>query len=165
MEQTPKPTPEHLWLKQLVGDWSFESRGSMGNEDDVVELRGTESVRMLGDLWILSDMDGAMPGGERCTAVMTIGFDPDRNLFIGTWVGSMMTSMFHYEGSLDEGRRVLTLNTSGPHFANPAASATYRDIIELNDDGTRTMRSEILLGDGSWQTFNRGVFHRTSGSG
>jgi hypothetical protein len=165
MEQTPTPTPEHLWLKQLVGDWTFESKGSMGNEDDVAELRGTESVRMLGDFWVVSDMDGSMPGGDRCTAVMTIGFDPERGVFIGTWVGSMMASMFIYEGSLDEGRRVLTLNTTGAHYADPSASATYRDIIELNEDGTRTMRSEILLDDGSWQTFNRGLFRRTAGSG
>lgn len=47
------------------------------------------------------------------TTIMTIGYDPHRQRFVGTFVASMMTHLWMYEGALDDGERVLTLETEG----------------------------------------------------
>src|SRR5687768_17755328 len=44
-----------------------------------------------------SDLDGT-----DMTAVITVGFDPAKGNFVGTWVGSMMTNLWVYKGWLEE---------------------------------------------------------------
>ncbi len=49
-----------------------------------------------------------MPGGGMATTTMTLGFDPDRGHFTGTFVGSMMTHLWLHQGTPDPDRGVLT---------------------------------------------------------
>ena len=42
-----------------------------------------------------------MPGGGTATTMMTLGDDPQKKRFVGTWVGSMMTYLSVYDGELD----------------------------------------------------------------
>jgi len=169
------PTAEHEWLKQLVGEWEFESEAREGPDTEPVRMSGAESVRMLGDLWVVGEMRGEMSGGGLCVALMTIGFDParggrgtergtgrgeGRGKFVGAWVGSPMTHMFVYEGELDAARKVLTLDTTGPSFTDPSQEARYQDIVELPGDGTRILRSQFRDADGKWHEFMRGLFRR-----
>ena len=100
-----EPTPQHEWLKQLVGEWSYRSECPAGPDGEALTAEGKEHVRMLGDLWMVGESTGLMPGGGSMTAVMTVGYDPEKERFVGTWVGSPMTAMFVYEGTLDEGAR------------------------------------------------------------
>ena len=159
--EMPKPTAEHQWLQKLAGDWTYEHACSGGADGESVTSTGSESVRMVGDYWAVGEMEGEMPGtSDRFTSLLTIGFDPAIGKFVGTWVGSMMTKMFVYEGELDDAKRVLTMNTRGPSFTDPEVEADYQDIIELNDDGSRVFRSQCKNDDGSWTEFMRGVYHR-----
>ena len=43
------PQKEHLWLNKLLGEWTTE----MTEPDSKETCTGTESVRKLGDLWVL----------------------------------------------------------------------------------------------------------------
>ena len=43
------------------------------------------------------------------TTLMTLGYDPRKKRFVGTFVGSMMTNLWIYDGELDKDERVLTL--------------------------------------------------------
>jgi uncharacterized protein DUF1579 len=45
---------------------------------------------------------------------MTLGYDPEKKQYVGTWVGSMMSYLWVYDGSLDAEEKVLTLNAEGP---------------------------------------------------
>ena len=112
----PDPTPEHEWLKQLVGEWTYENTCTMGPDPETMTTTGRESISMLGELWTIGEMEGDMPGAGTMKAIMTLGFDPAKGKFIGTWIGSPMTFMFIYEGSLDEARRTLTLDTPRPRL-------------------------------------------------
>src|SRR3954452_23175039 len=88
---------------------------------------GTESVRSLGGLWIVADGQGEMPGGGAATMVLTLGYDPQKQRFVGTWVGSMMTNLWVYDGTLDAAARVLTLNAEGPSMSGDGRTAKYQD--------------------------------------
>src|SRR5262245_18041863 len=107
--EMPQPQSEHKWLQRLVGDWEYEHECNMGPDQPPMKMTGTESVRSLGGLWTMGEGRGEMPGGEVGTTMMTLGYDPTTQRFVGTFIGSMMTHMWIYNGTLDAAGKVLTL--------------------------------------------------------
>src|SRR5438045_8337211 len=105
---------EHEWLQQLVGEWTVEMEAAMAPGQPPTKVTGTESVRSLGGLWVLCEGRSEMPGGGAGTMLMTLGYDPAKQRFVGTFIGSMMSHMWLYEGTLDSAGKVLTLDTAGP---------------------------------------------------
>jgi len=41
--------------------------------------------------------------------MMTLGYDPQKKRYLGTWIGSMMSHLWVYEVELDASGSVLTL--------------------------------------------------------
>jgi hypothetical protein len=156
-----KPQRQHHWLSKFLGEWTTESEAAEPGKP-AETLRGTESVRSLGGLWILADGQGAMPGGGSATMQMTLGYDPQKQRFVGTWVGSMMTNLWVYTGSLDPSERVLTLEAEGPDMAGTGKMAKYRDVIEFKSDDHRTLSSYALGDDGAWHQFMTAHYRRKS---
>jgi hypothetical protein len=137
-EFTPAaPQEQHEWLRRFLGEWTSEGGGA----------NGTETVTALGDLWIVARGEGEMP------SQMTLGFDPVRNRFVGTWVGSMMTHHWVYDGERDATGSVITLNSEGPAFDGSARTQNYRDVYEFIDDNHRVLKAYVQNDDGSWQHF------------
>jgi Protein of unknown function (DUF1579) len=154
------PQKEHQWLQQLVGEWTSEAECSMGPGQPVTKSYGTERVRMLGGLWMLGEGEGEMPGGGMATMIMTLGYDPQKNKYLGTWIGSMMTHMWHYDGEMDASGRILTLSAEGPSMAGDGTMAKYQDIIEIKGKDHRTLSSRVLGPDGSWNHFMTAHYRR-----
>lgn len=152
-------TREHLWLRRLVGRWTYESQVVVQPDQPPVTLRGTENVRPLGDLWVLLEGEGEMPDGSRGSWLMALGYDPRRQCFVGTWIGSMMSHLWLYEGTLEQGGDVLPLDTEGPAMEGERL-ARYRDVIEFVADDRRLLRSEVLGDDGQWHQFQVSEFRR-----
>lgn len=155
-----EPVSQHRWLKQLVGEWTYEYECKMGPDQPAMKLTGREKVRMLGDLWVIAESTGEMPDGGSMSSIMTVGFDPAKNRYVGSWVGSPMASMFIYEGQLDDSGKVLPLNTEGPSFTDPSKMARYQDVIEIVGEGKRTMTSQALGDDGTWTQFMQATYTR-----
>ena len=153
-----EPSNEHRWLAKLVGEWTSEARMSMGAEAQT--CRGSESVRTLGDLWVLCEGTGDMPGCGTAKMLMTLGYDPAKRRFVGTWVGSMMTHMWVYDGTLDASQRILTLESEGPSMTGDGKIGRYRDVIELKSNDHRTLTSHAQGPDGSWQSFMTAEYRR-----
>jgi hypothetical protein len=156
-----KPQDEHQWLQKLVGEWSYEVE-VMADPDQVPDQSpeqalekstGTESVRTLGGFWILAEGQGEMPGCGTATTLMTIGYDPQKQRYIGTWVGSMMSFLWIYDGELDTAGKSLTLNSEGPAMTGEGKMAKYKDVIEFTSDDQRVMTSHLLGDDGQWHKF------------
>jgi hypothetical protein len=158
----PEPQPQHRWLQKLVGEWTFEVEAEMGPDKPVDKSKGTESVRAVGDLWILGEGRGEMPGGGSATMLITLGYDVERKRFVGTWIGSMMAHLWIYDGELDAAERVLTLNAEGPSMAGDGKMAKYQDIIEFKSPRHRTLTSRMRGQDGQWKHFMTAHYHRKS---
>jgi Protein of unknown function (DUF1579) len=158
--QIPEPTPEHQYLLQLVGDWDLESECKLGPDQPPSKSTGTQSTRALGSFWTLGDMDTAGPHNSRMKSLITLGFDPQRGKFVGSFVSSCMTYHWLYEGYLDDQQRILTLEAEGPSFAGDGSMAKYQDIIEVIDQDTYLFRSQYQNGDGRWTEFMRGKHTR-----
>lgn len=162
MEMKSTPEKEHRWLQRLVGDWTSEAEATMEPGTPLETFRGTERVRQLGDLWILAEGQGEMPGGGRATMLMTLGYDPRTKRFVGTWIGSMMSHLWLYDGALDAADRVLTLDSEGPSVAGDGTLARYRDVIEVRSDDHRVLTSHVLGDDGAWRPFMTAHYRRTT---
>jgi hypothetical protein len=154
--QPVTPQPEHQWLHKLVGEWTYETECIMGPDQPPMKHSGTEVVRSLGGLWTLGEGTN-----EHGTSLMTLGYDPVQQRFVGTFVASMMTHLWVYNGSLDADGRVLTMDCEGPTFTEAGGMAHYQDIFEFLDDGRRTLKSQTRQPDGSWKQFMSGVYTRT----
>lgn len=155
-----EPQKEHRWLDKFIGDWSFEAQARMAAGQPVETFRGKEHVRSLGGLWIVAEGEGEMPGGGIATTLMSLGYDSANRRYIGTWIGSMMSYLWVYDGKLDAAERVLTLDAVGPSFGTDNKLAKYQDITEFKDDGLRIMTSRILTDNGTWQEFMTAQYRR-----
>ena len=151
--QALKKTQEHAWLQQLVGVWRGEGSCSMGPGQPDQSWTVEESVRAIGDVWVQCESHGHMPDGDPCVMLITLGYDPDKQRFTGTFVGSMMTYLWVYEGALDPDGRTLTLDAQGPSMNGDGTLAKYQDIVEFRGEDERSLSSQIQLPDGTWQKF------------
>ena len=152
-----EPQQEHRWLEQLLGTWSVTSdmTGDSGSE-------WIERVRSLHGLWVVAEGEGEMPGGGAATTMMTLGYDPRRQCYVGTWVGSMMTHMWVYEGHLDATGKNLTLDCEGEDFEQPGRMARYQDIITMKSPDHRLLTARIQSADGSWKQIMQAEYRRQS---
>lgn len=158
--QTAEPREEHRWLERLVGEWTFEMEAVAQPGEPSQKDTGTESVRSLGGVWVVCEGRGQMPDGSPATSIMTLGYDPAKARFVGTFVGSMMTHLWIYDGELDPAGNVLVLDTEGPSFTDEGKMAKYRDTIEIRSDDHRVMTSSVQGDDGSWTQFMTSHYRR-----
>ncbi|MBL8856026.1 MAG: DUF1579 domain-containing protein [Planctomycetaceae bacterium] len=158
--QMPEVTTEHQWLLKLVGDWDLRSECVMGPDQPPSVMVGKQRTRALGSLWTLGEMEMPGPDGQTLPSLITLGFDPARGKFVGSFITSCMTFHWLYEGSLDAQQRVLTLDAEGPSFSGDGTMVNYQDIIEVVDDDTYLFSSRLQNPDGTWTRFMHGTHKR-----
>ena len=157
-----EPQKEHGWLQQLVGDWTYtaECDGPPGQPDQKMKSSGTQTYSSLGGFWLVGEGEGEMPGGGPASTRLTIGYDPAKGHYVGSWVGSMMPMMWIYEGELDAAGKVLTLKSVGPSFSGDGTFATYHDVVEVVDADTHIFHSRVQNQDGSMTEFMTAEYRR-----
>lgn len=155
-----EPQKEHHWLHKMVGEWTCEGEATMEPGQPPVKWKATETVRSLGGLWTIAEGEGEMPGGGVSHSVMTLGYDPQKKRYVGTFIASIMTYLWIYDGELDATGKTLTLNAEGPNMAVEGTMAKYKDSIELKSDDYRVMTSHMLGDDGQWHNFMTAHYRR-----
>jgi hypothetical protein len=143
------PQKEHQWLNQLVGEWDTEGEIHIAPGMEPIKSTGTDTSRMLGGFWLLSDVRGEVMG-TGIEARFTIGYDAGKKKYVGSWVDSMTSYMWTYEGSVDETGKILTLNTQGPSPQGGGQTAKFKEVIEIKNMDERTFTSSIQGEDGTW---------------
>lgn len=165
-EQAPPmhatPQKEHQWLEKLMGEWTYEGEAAMAPGQAPEKFTGTESFRSLGGLWFIGESEGEAPGGETARMIITLGYDPQKQSYVGTWIGSMMTNMFVYTGEVDPSETKLSLHTEGPHMAKEGETAQYKEVIEFKSDDERTFTSYMQGDDGQWNELMTASYRRKS---
>jgi hypothetical protein len=116
---------------------------------------------ILGDLLVRAGLllASTFRGGP-ATTLFTLGHDPAKKRFVGTFLGSMMTNLWIYDGGLDAAEKVLTLDTEGPSFTDPNKTARYQDVIEVVSDEHRILSSQVLGDNGQWRRFMTAHYRR-----
>lgn len=159
-------TKEHQWLQQLVGQWTFEAEMFGGPDQPSMKTKGKETVRMFGDNWLIAEGVGEMPCPESETSVgytcLTLGYSPEKQAIIGTWIGSMMNHMWIYEGSLDPEKGLVVLNTTGPKCDGSSGNANYRESVQLVSSEERLFFSAVQTDDGEWVNMMKATYRRVA---
>ena len=154
-QEAPKaatPEKEHEWLAQLAGEFTTDAEAVFSPELPPFKCSGTATARTVGGFWIVNEHKSE-PMGVPMLGIMTVGYDPAKKKFVGTWVDSMTSHMWKYEGSLDKTGKILTLEAEGPSMTDPSKMGKYRDVIEVKSDDHRVLTSAMQGADGKWTTF------------
>ncbi|HZM00680.1 MAG TPA: DUF1579 domain-containing protein [Planctomycetota bacterium] len=153
------PTEQHAWLHQLVGEWTFSCSAPAQDGSQPWTMEGTESIRSLGGQWIVAE-GRATVDGQPMQTMMSLGYDPEKQAFIGTWIDTIQPLIWSLRGTLDAGKTTLTLEAEGPSFDDPAKTSLYRDALELKDKDHKSVTSSVQGADGTWTTFMRAEYVR-----
>lgn len=151
--------PPADFLEALAGEWSVVSEAKLGPGQEPLRSESREVARMIGGTWLVAESTGTARGTP-FTSILTLGWDPSRERFVGTWISGRQTHMWTYTGSLDPSGSRLTLETEGPIMGDPERLAQYREIIEVEGPSSKVMRSMILGPDGEWFEFQRAEYRR-----
>jgi hypothetical protein len=155
-----EPQREHRWLQKLIGEWTYESEMPGPEGQPSQKMTGSERVRAIGEIWVQGEGTGQMPDGTPATSQITLGYDPAKKRFVGTWLGSMMNHLWIYDGELSADERKLTLSSDGPSMTEEGKLAKYRDVIELKNENLRSMTAFVQGADGQWTQFMTMDYHR-----
>lgn len=159
---TVTPQKEHDWLQQMVGEWTYEHEAVMGPDQPPHKATGEESARTLGGVWVLSEGRGLMPDGNPAITQMMLGYDPTKKRFVGTFIGSMMTFMWVYDGELEADGKTLSLYCDGPSFTEEGKMAPYKDVITIVSPDHRMLTSHTKGPNGEWVRFMTANYYRKS---
>jgi hypothetical protein len=155
-----EPTREHKWLQKFVGDWTYETEAVMEPGQPPTKMTGSETIRALGEIWVQGQGTSQMPDGSPAETQITLGYDPTKKRFVGTWLGTMMAHLWIYDGELSADERTLTLNSEGPSMTEEGKRANYRDVFEFKNDNLRTLTAFVQGADGQWSEFMTMDYHR-----
>jgi hypothetical protein len=155
----PQPHDPTDFLRQLEGDWLVVTEATLGPGQEPIRSESRKAARMVGR-WLVAESEGIAANGRPFTSILTLGYDPHEERFVGTWIDSMQAHMWSYHGTLDEPGTVLTLATEGPILGDPTRIAQYRELIEVVDADHALIRSMILGPDGEWFEFARAEHRR-----
>ncbi len=156
-----QPTAEHKWLQALHGTWKFETSCRMGPDQPPVKQEGTLIGRPVGEFWTLLECSGTDTEAQPWFTQFTLGYDPVQNSFVGSFIASMMSHFWLYQGSLDQENNILTLDNEGPRLDQPGGQARYQDIFELISPDHFKLRSQMLGDNGEWIPFMEADHYRT----
>lgn len=157
--QASEAQAPHAWLQRFVGSWTTTSESNAGPDQPPMECTGTMESKMLGKLWVTNRMEGTMAQGS-FQAVQTIGFDPKKKRFVGTWTDTMMPHLWVYEGQLDATGNKLILETDGPDYMGGNVTKSYRDSYQFSSEDRIVSMSEIKDDRGNWTVMMKGILTR-----
>ncbi|HTO34002.1 MAG TPA: DUF1579 domain-containing protein [Pararhizobium sp.] len=153
---------EHRWLEQLVGRWRLVFDMPDASDHGDPGGKWEETVRSLGGAWVVCETTGSMPDGSSATNILSLGFDPLKKRYVGSFVSSAMTNLWVYEGTLDETGTILTLDCDGPDFETVGRTARYQDILTIQGADRRNFSSRVQTADGTWKPIMSCDYHRLS---
>jgi hypothetical protein len=159
MPQMPPPVKEHEWLKKFVGEWDTSVEIYMEPGKPPMTCKGSETAKMIGGFWIIGEGKSEMMGTPM-SSLITLGYDPAKKKYIGTWIDGMSSYLWQYEGTVNEAGTLLTLESSGPCPMTPGKLREFRETVEFKDPDHRIFTSSIKGDDGKWTMIVKGEYHR-----
>jgi Protein of unknown function (DUF1579). len=153
-----KPQAEHKWLESLLGDWEQEGSCDTGPDQPATIHKSTVHATSLHGMWVALEHTAKSPEGDGWTSIITLGYDPKQQRYVGTFIGSMMTHLWIYNGKMDDKGR-LVLDAVGPKFGGEGM-ANYQDIIQIVSKDEWILSSRMQQDNGEWVDFMKATNKR-----
>ena len=150
--QVPTPGPEYDILEKDIGEWDVEITNYAMGEPTVT--KGTESNKMMGGFWMISDFQGSMMGLD-FKGHATSGYDSEAKKYVGTWIDSLSPGAMHMKGDYDKEKETLTMVGMAP---GPDMKPAKHRLVTAYKDGKRTMTMYITPKDGEEAKFMKMVY-------
>lgn len=115
--QFDPPGPEYDIYKKDIGKWECKMTDMQGQVTE-----GTETSKMLGGYWMLTDFQGKLFGSD-FKGHGIYGYDQTKKQYVGTWCDSLGPIQMQLTGQYDKETETLTL--SGEALGMDMKPATY----------------------------------------
>jgi hypothetical protein len=135
------PGAPHKLLASLAGSWITKSKAWMNPDEPPMEGSGAcEQKMLLGGRYLQQVYTGEMMG-EQFTGINLLGYDNHTGKYVSTWIDSMSTGIYCFEGTADAGGKNITQECC---YDDPVRGPmSWRSVTRIVDD--RTLEYEMFL--------------------
>ncbi len=106
------PGAPHKMLAELAGTWTTRTKGWMEPDKPPMESTGTcEQQMLLGGRYLQQEYRSEMMGSP-FTGINLIGYDNYTKKYVSTWIDSMSTGIYYFEGGASPDGRTITQECS-----------------------------------------------------
>ena len=128
------PGAQHKLLASLAGSWITKTRASMEPGKPKVESTGTCEQEMILDGHYLQQTYSGDMMGNPFTGINLIGYDNHSKKYVSTWVDSMSTAIYYFEGTASADGKTITQVSS---YDDPVRGPVlWRSVTRIVDDNT-----------------------------
>ncbi len=128
------PGAPHKMLAKLVGTWTTRTRVWMEPDKPPMEGTGTCEQKVLFDGRYLQQKYIGEMMGSSFTGINLIGYDNHAHKYVSTWIDSMSTAIYYFEGTAGEDGKTITQVCS---YNDPVRGPTvWRSVTRIVDDDT-----------------------------
>lgn len=145
--QAPQPTQYHQMLLQNVG--TYQGEISMLGEFEGQKTAAYETVEAHGPFWTKSHFRMQMGPDVWYEGHGCLGYDPDKQEFVGTWIDNMQPTLSLMKGSLDEESGILTMNWKATTPESPDQPVPHR--YEAKFEKGSYWMSFFVNGENTWR--------------
>jgi hypothetical protein len=128
------PGTPHKALARMAGSWITKSKYTMDPEKPPMESTGTcEQKMLLGGRYLQQEYTGDMMGST-FTGINLIGYDNHTKKYVSTWIDSMSTGIYYFEGTASADGKTITQES---RYDDPVKGPMiWRSITRIVDDDT-----------------------------
>jgi hypothetical protein len=128
------PGEPHKLLAKLEGIWTTRSRGWINPDTPPRESFGTcEQKMVLNGHYLRQEYSGDMMGAPY-TGICLMGYNNHTKKYESTWIDSMSTAIYKFEGTASPDGRTITQVCS---YDDPVRGhAVWRTVTRIKDDST-----------------------------
>jgi hypothetical protein len=133
-EKLGTPGAPHKRLASLAGSWITKTRAWMEPDKPPMEGTGTcEQKMLLGGRYLQQEYTGEMAGSP-FTGINVIGYDNHTGKYVSTWIDSMSTGIYYFEGTASADGKTITQKSS---YDDPVRGPTvWRSVTRIVDNDT-----------------------------
>jgi hypothetical protein len=126
------PGAPHQLLAGMAGSWSVKGTCSMEPGGSTVEHTGTSEQRMiLGGRFLQQEFSGEMMGSP-FTGIGYMGYDNHTRKYVSTWLDSMGTGIYYFEGTAGTDGKSITQTCS---YDDPVRGPVqWRSVTRIVDE-------------------------------
>lgn len=130
------PGEPHRLLASMAGNWQTRTRHWMEPGNPPVTSEGTcEQHMILDGRFLYQEFKGEMMGAP-FTGIGINGYDNHSGKYVSTWIDSMGTAIYYFEGTADaDGRSITQTCDVDDPIRGPI---TWRSVTKIADDATHS---------------------------
>jgi hypothetical protein len=140
------PGEPHKLLASRVGSWTTKSKHWMEPDKPPMEFAGScERKMILGGRFLQEEFSGEMMGTP-FTGIGVVGYDNHNRKYVSTWMDSMSTGIYFFEGTANQDGRTISLES---HFNDPTKGpGKWRLTTRIMDENTEVAEMRMTYESG-----------------